>query len=303
MPRVLAIYHSYAVRFTDWENHGHQSTHEASLTIKTFTLSAIVAYGGIALSAFVYVPFGEEVMTFVQLYLFHKETPIHAKAKTWATTVLSSLSSASPTTETVMNAAGQAYNATNTTRLWETDHVSARSKLNPSRLQNQMFAITVTNQVVNTFLEIGLPYVTRAVDSVRSGKGLTLANNSTGGKKKRVMFEDQAGVAEVVKNVDNAEEREFLDKVRREVALPEYTLFADYSEMVTQFGYVALWSTIWPLAPGGSPSPALSRKMLTIYASDVPHQQLARDALRRIQDRRTHSPTYTFAHRYHRSLA
>jgi hypothetical protein len=26
-------------------------------------------------------------------------------------------------------------------------------------------------------------------------------------------------------------------------------VFTDYSEMVTQFGYVALWSTIWPLAP------------------------------------------------------
>jgi len=44
------------------------------------------------------------------------------------------------------------------------------------------------------------------------------------------------------------EEREFLDRVRREAALPEYDLFQDYSEMVTQFGYVAVWSAIWPLA-------------------------------------------------------
>jgi len=36
--------------------------------------------------------------------------------------------------------------------------------------------------------------------------------------------------------------------VRREAALPEYDLFQDYSEMVTQFGYVAVWSAIWPLA-------------------------------------------------------
>lgn len=190
VPRLLAIYHGYAVRFTDWENHGHQSTHDASLTIKTFSLSAIVAYGGLALSAFVYVPFGEEVMTFVQLYLFHQESPIHARAKTWATTVLSSLSSASPTAETVVDSAEKVYNATSAKHLWDMDHGSARSKLDPSRLQNQMFAVTVTNQVVNTFLEIGLPYITRAVDSLRSGKGLTLASNSAGAKKKRVMFED-----------------------------------------------------------------------------------------------------------------
>lgn len=64
----------------------------------------------------------------------------------------------------------------------------ARSELNPTRLQDQMFAITVTNQVINTFLEIGLPYITRAVDSLRSGKGLTLAGNAAGAKKKRVAF-------------------------------------------------------------------------------------------------------------------
>jgi hypothetical protein len=44
------------------------------------------------------------------------------------------------------------------------------------------------------------------------------------------------------------EERAFLDSVREEAALPEYDLFVDYSEMVVQFGYVVLWSTIWPLA-------------------------------------------------------
>lgn len=145
--------------------------------------------------------------------------------------------------------------------------MSARSKLDPSRLQNQMFAITVTNQVVNTFLEIGLPYITRGVAAFRSGKGLARAKNAVGSKtvgsqeqpqsttnvvakEKRVAFEDDQTSAEMVKNANGKEEREFLEKVRREVGLPEYTLFADYSEMVTQFGYVALWSTIWPLAPG-----------------------------------------------------
>lgn len=245
VPRVMAIYHSYAVRFTDWENHGHQSSHDASLTIKTFTLSAIVAYGGLALSAFVYVPFGEEVMTFVQLYLFHKESPIHTKAKGWATSVISTLSSASPTAAA---AADSAFNASRAAHLWETDGASARGKLNPTRLQDQMFAITVTNQVVNTFLEVGLPYVMRAVESVRSGRGLVLPSSAGGSKKKRVSFEDEADGGSA-NGVEGAEEREFMERVRREVALPEYTLFADYSEMVTQFGYVALWSTIWPLAP------------------------------------------------------
>jgi anoctamin-10 len=63
-------------------------------------------------------------------------------------------------------------------------------------------------------------------------------------RKKRVVFEDEqekGGMAE----------RVFLDHVREEAALPEYELFDDYSEMVTQFGYVVLWSAIWPWAGGG----------------------------------------------------
>ncbi|THG98283.1 hypothetical protein EW026_g3880 [Hermanssonia centrifuga] len=252
VPRLLAIYHGYAVRFTDWENHGHQSTHDASLTIKTFSLSAIVAYGGLALSAFVYVPFGEEVMTFVQLYLFHRETPIGSAAKGWASTVLSTFSTG-PTGSAAAEAVKSAtrFSQTSTRHLWETDGINARSKLNPTRLQDQMFAITVTNQVVNNVLEIGLPYVMRAVDSLRSGKGLVRSSHTAGSsKKKRVAFEDDAnGADDVARNANGKEEREFMERVRREVALPDYTLFADYSEMVTQFGYVALWSTIWPLAP------------------------------------------------------
>ncbi|KAI0689511.1 DUF590-domain-containing protein [Cytidiella melzeri] len=287
VPRLLSLYHSYAVRFTNWENHANQSSHDASLTIKTFSLSAIVAYGGLALSAFVYVPFGEEVMTFVQTNLFqHKNA-----AETWASSALSSLASG-PTASAVKNATGFDFNSTTTTthhhQFWETDGGNARSKLDPSRLQNQMFAIAVTNQVINTFLEIGLPYITRAVDSLRRNGNLGLSsrkqnNNSGGGGsnkavsvsqetgvevqlnnnnngqqqhfrdenngKKRVAFEDDKSAAEIVKNANGKEEREFMERVRREVALPEYTLFADYSEMVTQFGYVALWSTIWPLAP------------------------------------------------------
>jgi len=42
---------------------------------------------------------------------------------------------------------------------------------------------------------------------------------------------------------------ELLEQIRSEVALPEYELFGDYSETITQFGYVTLWSSIYPLAP------------------------------------------------------
>ena len=195
-------------------------------------------------------------MTFVQTYLFHRKVP---SPRAWASSVLSTFG-AGPTstivasaTERLVSATSEGFSKQTAKGFWETDGMNAREKLNPSRLQDQMFAFTVTNQVVNTFLEIGLPFVLRAVDSVRNGRGLSFSNPTSSvlaAKKKRVMFEDEASGSEVAKNANGKEEREFMELVRREVALPEYSLFVDYSEMVTQFGYVALWSTIWPLAPG-----------------------------------------------------
>lgn len=124
------------------------------------------------------------------------------------------------------------------------DTKAARAKLSRSRLETEMFAYTVTNQATGFFLEVGFPYLTRAFESVRSGKRRpSLSSGSPGSsKKKRVGFEDE-------KNGAARDEREFLERVRREVALPQYGLFEDYNEMVSQFGYITLWSTIWPLAP------------------------------------------------------
>ncbi|KIJ59796.1 hypothetical protein HYDPIDRAFT_118162 [Hydnomerulius pinastri MD-312] len=242
VPKLLEMYKTHAKRFTDWENHAHQSSHASSLSTKVFTLSAMNAYLGLALSAFVYVPFGESVMHFVQYHLFSSGAH-HAAA------ILERLNI--NFNETVKFGSGggrgeKVVEKVTAHSLFEADRANARRKLNPSRLQEQMFAFTVTNQVVNNFMEIGLPYVLRAVESFRAGKGFRNGNGK-GGKKKRVAFEDEpTGQGQ---DARTKEEREFLETVRSEVSLPEYEVFEDYGEMVTQFGYVALWSTIWPLAP------------------------------------------------------
>ncbi|KZT43215.1 hypothetical protein SISSUDRAFT_978754 [Sistotremastrum suecicum HHB10207 ss-3] len=201
VPRLLAVYRSYAIRATNWENHLHQSTFDSSLTIKTFALSAIVAYLGLALSAFVYVPFHETIMCAIHGWLFTGAEFVGEKEE----------------------AGG----------IFEANLLKARQKVNPSRLQDQMFAYTVTNQIINFGLEVVLPFALRGANSVKA--------NGVNGKKKRVVFDDE--------KTGEKQEREFLEYVRHQVALPQYQLFDDYSEMVTQFGYVTAWSTIWPLAP------------------------------------------------------
>ncbi|KAF7317592.1 hypothetical protein MKEN_00846300 [Mycena kentingensis (nom. inval.)] len=235
VPQLLRLYQAIARRITRWENHAHQSSHAASLTIKTFALSALVAYMGLALSAFVYVPFGEGIMQAVQVWLFKRNAPAAASAN------------ANATTSEMLNATSSVDAGRITTSIWNVDTSVAGQKLNAGRLRDQMFAYTVTNQVVNTFVEIGLPFVLRKAQAVfkskKAAKGKV--NGSEEGSpslKKRVVFEDE-------QERGGAAERAFLEEVRKEVALPVYDEFVDYSEMVTQFGYVVLWSTIWPLAP------------------------------------------------------
>ena len=251
IPRYLALYRGRAQRLTQWENHKHQSAFDASFTTKTFALSSIVAYLGLALSAFVYVPFGETAIHQVQRFLS-----------------LNSSAAFSVTTPSTLT--GEAAKADHT--FFVSDQNAARAKLDRSRLEDQMFAYTVTNQATDFFTEIGLPFLTRAFTLVRSGKyRSSLFGMGMGApKKKRVGFEDD-------KNGAARDEREFLERVRREVSLPQYELFGDYNEMVTQFGYVALWSTIWPLAPGPSPSQPLF--IICTHNTDFPHKKLASDGV------------------------
>ncbi|TFK39576.1 calcium-activated chloride channel-domain-containing protein [Crucibulum laeve] len=246
VPRFMAIYQFLAKKLTKWENHAHRSSYNSSLTLKTFALSALVAYLGLGLSAFVYVPFGEGVMRTVQSWIFKGAVETHglgAKLRTMLNGT--SIDTSALPDATAFKGQTPAVNLGTTGKLFDVNAVDVRKKLNPRRLRDQMFAYTVTNQIVNTFLEVGLPYVMRAIQSFRTKRSISSPGAPGGEKKselrKRVVFEDE-------KERGGMEERAFLDHVRAEVALPEYDLFADYSEMVVQFGYVVLWSTIWPLA-------------------------------------------------------
>src|SRR5690606_4821260 len=138
--------------------------------------------------------------------------------------------------------------------LWDMDTMNARNKLNPARLRDQMFAFTVTNQIINTFTEVGLRFVLRGVNTCLNKAKPSNGNGDS--LKKKVVFEDE-------KERGGLEERAYLERIRSEAALPEYDLFADYNEMVVQFGYVALWSTIWPLAGGECTRPCPSLQSLT----------------------------------------
>ena len=107
--------------------------------------------------------------------------------------------------------------------------------VNPSRLRKQVIYFTVTAQIVNFVMETALPYVQRRV--FRKYKEI-----KTGRAAKK-------GATPNVAANDIPEEAEFLARVRNEAELPVYDVSTDLREMVVQFGYLSLFSVVWPLTP------------------------------------------------------
>lgn len=103
-------------------------------------------------------------------------------------------------------------------------------EINPDRLTKQIIYFTVTAQVVNFLLEGVVPLLKRKVF-----------------KKVKEVRTEMTSKDESSKVHDVEEEAAFLERVRNEAELDEYDVTTDYREMVIQFGYLSLFSVIWPL--------------------------------------------------------
>jgi anoctamin-10 len=101
----------------------------------------------------------------------------------------------------------------------------------PDRLRNEVIALTVTGQVSDMFEELILPYLmTRARAWYKTYQ------------LRRSQTTNFAGLSP-----DAPAESKFLENVRRQACSPQYDVQDDISEMVIQYGYLALFSPVWPL--------------------------------------------------------
>ncbi|KAI4127022.1 MAG: hypothetical protein LQ338_003435 [Usnochroma carphineum] len=108
--------------------------------------------------------------------------------------------------------------------------------INSSRLKKQVIYFTVTAQIVNFALETIVPYVKR--------RGFSKYQEV---KSERASKKGGAGPGVTID--DHPEEAEFLKRVRNEAELDVYDVATDLREMVVQFGYLSLFSVVWPLTP------------------------------------------------------
>lgn len=108
--------------------------------------------------------------------------------------------------------------------------------INPQRLPNQMFFFAVTSQLISFVTETIVPILTR--------KGQDKVEELRSSASKR-----SGGAHPSVAATEHAEEKAFLARVREEASLPDYDVTADLREMCIQFGYLVLFSVVWPLTP------------------------------------------------------
>ena len=109
-------------------------------------------------------------------------------------------------------------------------------EINPARLRKQVIYFTVTAQIVNLAMETIVPYLKRQGTHKFQDYKSELKARTTG-------VAPPAGVNDV------QEEASFLARVRHEAELDNYDVTTDLREMVVQFGYLALFSVVWPLVP------------------------------------------------------
>jgi anoctamin-10 len=118
----------------------------------------------------------------------------------------------------------------------QTPSTPAQFTINPARLRKQVIYFTVTAQIVNFGMEVIVPYLKRqGFIKIKEMQSKRAAKNG--------------GIAPSPAAEDPPEEREFLARVRSESELEVYDVYDDLREMVIQYGYLTLFSVIWPLVP------------------------------------------------------
>lgn len=126
------------------------------------------------------------------------------------------------------------------------EHAAAKHsnfQIDPARLRNQVIYFTVTAQIVGFAMETIVPFLKQHAfrkykDYNRKRNGNSKNNGDKESTERTAITYD-----------DPVEEKEFLKRVRNEVELSEYGVTDDLREMCIQFGYLALFSPVWPLVP------------------------------------------------------
>ncbi|KAF9353493.1 hypothetical protein BGX26_008741 [Mortierella sp. AD094] len=111
--------------------------------------------------------------------------------------------------------------------------------IEPKMLKDRLQAFMISNQVISFFTETIFPWATR--------KLMLGAHKIQKEVAEALHHEEHNSGEEDFGGQDPAEVKRFLSNVASQVELPVYDVNEDYGEMIDQFGYITLFSVIWPL--------------------------------------------------------
>ncbi|BCR90548.1 anoctamin family protein [Aspergillus chevalieri] len=120
---------------------------------------------------------------------------------------------------------------------------TANFSIDPDRLRKQVIYFTVTAQIVGFAMETIVPYLKQNLlrkykeYQKKQGKIDATGSDSESENDQSVSFDDPV------------DEVKFLTRARNEAELSDYDVTDDLREMCIQFGYLALFSPVWPLVP------------------------------------------------------
>ncbi|CAH0048678.1 unnamed protein product [Clonostachys solani] len=123
IPAFSAVLMKGAEVLTQWENYQNVDAYNAALIQKQFVLNFMTSYMALLFTLFVYIPFGEILIPFLNFW--------HSTAQ-----VVSFNENPLPAKE---------------------------FKINPARISGQMFYLTITAQIVSLLTQVVVPYVKRQV--------------------------------------------------------------------------------------------------------------------------------------------
>jgi hypothetical protein len=125
------------------------------------------------------------------------------------------------------------------------DATTARATftINPDRLRKQVIYFTITAQLVGFAMETIVPFAKQKF--ARQYKEYKKKRNG----RVNSGLESDDNDAPKSSYDDHDDEKEFLTRVRKEADLDDYNVTDDLREMCIQFGYLALFSPVWPLVP------------------------------------------------------
>ncbi|KAF9431654.1 hypothetical protein BGZ76_011864 [Entomortierella beljakovae] len=188
MPKVEETCNDIAKWLTDFENHETDGSYDYHFVQKVFIFKVLNSYLSVLLTAFVYIPFGPQIIVILQEY-------------------------------------GLPF---------------ATVAIEPKMLKDRLQAFMISNQVISFFSETIFPWATR---KLKLGANKIQKEVSDALKQDSGSDDEQLNVGEQ----DSEEIKIFLKNVANQVELPVYDVNEDYGEMIDQFGYITLFSVIWPL--------------------------------------------------------